>query len=101
MSEFKGTPGPWVTADAHGPIDGGDCIQELSSGRDNFVATCCHYASRDAVRANARLIATAPDLLDVLTITVDEIGHWLSQQKPELKEKIDGVIAKALRGNQS
>ncbi|MDU3074930.1 MAG: hypothetical protein E7B29_01155 [Mixta calida] len=66
MTGFKGTPGPWITADAHGPVDGGDCIQEVSSEHKFFVATCCHYTSREGVKANARLIAAAPELLEAL-----------------------------------
>lgn len=71
MTGFKGTPGPWVTADAHGPVDGGDCIQEVSSEHKFFVATCCHYTSREGVKANARLIAAAPELLEALQEFVD------------------------------
>lgn len=84
MSEFQGTKGPWVTADAHGPIEGGDCIQELSSGRDNFVAVCCHYTSRDAVKANACLIAAAPDLLEALQKMVTAYEYEASIDNPAL-----------------
>lgn len=46
---------------------------------------------RRAIMSNA-----APELLEVLQETINEIGHWLSAQKPELKEKIESAINKAL-----
>ena len=88
-SEFKGTPGPWrlrnrltsidVDIPAEGPYDTITDIQDIH---------------------DARLIAAAPELLEALTTTLDEIGHWLSQQKPGLKEKIDSAVAKALGESQ-
>lgn len=38
----------------------------------------------------------APELLDALQETIHEVGHWLSTHKPELKEKIESAINKAL-----
>lgn len=38
----------------------------------------------------------SPELLEALQETIHEIGHWLSIQKPELKEKIESAINKAL-----
>lgn len=38
----------------------------------------------------------APELLEALQETIHEVGHWLSTQKPELKEKIESAINKAL-----
>ena len=37
-----------------------------------------------------------PELLEALQETIHEVGHWLSTQKPELKEKIESAINKAL-----
>ena len=89
-SEFKGTPGPWVV--------GGNEGNKLSVNADQyFVALVDEGASQEA---NARLIAASPELLKALTTTLDEIGNWLSQQKPGLKEKIDSAIAKALGESQ-
>jgi ABC-type nitrate/sulfonate/bicarbonate transport system substrate-binding protein len=51
---------------------------------------------QDYLMANASLIAAAPELLEALTSTLDEIGFWLSQQKPELRDKLVSAIAKAL-----
>lgn len=57
MSEFKGTPGPWSTGsdeDAH-------IVYDAALG---YVADCgSDDGDAEAERANARLIAAAPDLL--------------------------------------
>ena len=47
-------------------------------------------------RRRATMSNAAPELLEVLQETINEVGHWLSTQKPELKEKIDSAINKAL-----
>lgn len=102
MNEFKGTPGPWEIKPEEvdrpyirirGTRLGGrfKVANVLSPDYDGV-----HHREADETRANARLIAAAPELLEALTTTLDEIGHWLSQQKPGLKEKIDSVVANAL-----
>lgn len=50
----------------------------------------------DVNGGNAQLIAAAPELLEALQETIHEVGRWLSTQKPELKEKIESAINKAL-----
>ena len=80
MEKFKGKPGPWhwegkvLCNDAH--IVGGD-----------------RWTFSDADKI---LIAAAPELLEALQFTIHDIGYWLSTQKPELKEKIESAINKAL-----
>ena len=95
MKIFKGTPGPWFehregfsTVYIEARIGGG-MIQE--------VAACgpCDKGSEQQ-SANAKLIAAAPELLEALQFTIHDIGYWLSTQKPELKEKIESAINKAL-----
>lgn len=80
MEEFKGTPGPWHYDDELGGIYSKSCL---------FV---CDVTDKD----NGTLIAAAPELLEALQETINEVGHWLSTQKPELKEKIESAINKAL-----
>lgn len=102
MNEFKGTPGPWEIKPEE--VDRPYIrIRGTRLGRRFKVANVLspdydgvHHREADETRANARLIAAAPELLEALTTTLDEIGHWLSQQKPGLKEKIDSVVANAL-----
>jgi hypothetical protein len=57
------TPGPWVTDLAHGDLF-------VLAGNGRFVAEChSEVASRkDIDRANARLIAAAPDMLEALRL---------------------------------
>ena len=97
MTQFKGTPGPWYcesNSRAIGPLiqdDDDQCFHMIE-----HVAYVEYQLNEDIQHSNARLIAAAPELLEALTTTLDEIGHWLSQQKPGLKEKIDSVVANAL-----
>ena len=96
MKEFKGTPGPWEVED-------NGYFYDINAVRGT-VGNVCSSASwfdNDEHRgpvamANAHLIAAAPELLEALTSTLDEIGFWLSQQKPELRDKLVSAVAKAL-----
>lgn len=100
MNEFKGTPGPLVaskTGRGIGPVSG---LDDQSFGMIIEVAYVEFYPDTEIQAANAQLIASAPELLEALATTLDEIGHWLSQQKPDLKEKIDSAITKALGESQ-
>lgn len=89
MKEFKGTPGPWTGKDV------GVAKQDDARLQLGFVMTI-DEKRRDECGANAKLIAAAPELLEALQETIHEVGHWLSTQKPELKEKIESAINKAL-----
>lgn len=64
MNEFKGTPGPWV--------DRGDTV--IFAGKKRIcVADCRDYTIGVAeARANACLIASAPDLLAALEALLAE-----------------------------
>ena len=82
--EFKGTPGPWTITDSGGSIMDSDQFIIATFSR---MAILCgwhekgfeHYsdegASRDigtiAAKANAHLIAAAPELLDALIKIVE------------------------------
>lgn len=96
MNEFKGTPGPWEVED-------NGYFYDINAVRGTVGNVCSSISWFDngehrghVAMANAQLVASAPELLEALTTTLDEIGHWLSQQKPGLKEKIDSAVAKAL-----
>ena len=47
-------------------------------------------------RKASKINDAAPELLEALQFTIHDIGYWLSTQKPELKEKIESAINKAL-----
>ena len=96
MKEFQGTPGPWIadkTSRAVGPVSHDD---DQSYGILIPVAWVEFDQDAGIQTSNQRLIAAAPELLEVLQETIHEVGHWLSTQKPELKEKIESAINKAL-----
>lgn len=99
MSETKFTPGEWRTRQAQGIIDiiaaDGTVITDLtlSLGGDE--------EHNEEFRANAALIAAAPELLEAL----QEAVYWLRQTPVMWAEPIDkaeAVIRKAIsvgRGN--
>ena len=95
MKEFKGTPGPWFR-------DNGRAIGPKSTEDDQSYGMVIpvgwvEFDQEIEIQvANAQLIAAAPELLEALTSTLDEIGFWLSQQKPELRDKLVSAVAKAL-----
>lgn len=99
MNEFKGYPGPWSMRIKDGmAIFDFDHDGEIPHYRfaECVVSMATDDEQQDYLMANAQLISAAPELLEALTTTFDELGHWLSQQKPDLKEKIDSAISKAL-----
>lgn len=80
MKKFKGRGGPWHYDD------------ELIGVYSESCRFVCDVTDKD----NGTLIAAAPELLEALQFTIHEVGHWLSTQRPELKEKIESAINKAL-----
>ncbi len=100
MSAHEHTPGPWVVADAHGPIDGATCVQSIHDS--NLVASCTHYYPRGMVQANARVIAAAPELLEIVETFDAYMGHAGEEAEQDslnpiraLRWKAQQVIAKA------
>lgn len=77
----KHTPGPWEFASRHGQHGEGDALIQNASGA--YVADARVYAGGsvcrkdDEVEANARLIATAPDLLEACKLIrhAHQYGH--------------------------
>ena len=109
MKEFKGTRGPWVA-----DIRGG-CAAIYPSCRSDDTPGChrdderniafsskgakyngMHWEIDGSVEHDFNLMSAAPELLEALQETINEAGSWLSTQKPELKEKIESAINKAL-----
>lgn len=91
MTQFKGTPGPWHVNTIGKHWNNPALVHlEVTFGTDGECICDTVYRHEDA-----DLIAAAPELLEALTVTLDEIGHWLSQQKPELRQKIVSAINKA------
>ena len=97
MKEFKGTPGPWRVSEKRGDLID---IRHNNNGIGAISLNLAHVVARQSwlkeAEENAKLIAAAPELLEALRFTIHDIGYWLSTQKPELKEKIESAINKAL-----
>jgi len=107
MSEAKHTPGPWTAAILAEPLHKipeyvADCIRE-SGGRDfRFVAASdakgqcdiCHVGNGSAGKANARLIAAAPDLLEACKAVMEMRIVQVEDEEGEI-EMCRAAIAKA------
>ena len=68
MSEMKHTPGPWFGRPHHNPV--GICGCDEVGLQIAFI-TSASEERRDEFKANARLIAAAPELLEALRVLVD------------------------------
>ncbi|URC22339.1 hypothetical protein CHUUTOTORO_02540 [Serratia phage vB_SmaM-ChuuTotoro] len=99
MSKFKGTKGPWeafigcggLTIAIHTPG---------AKGCDNVVGWMGFDgvdASNAVKVANAKLIAAAPELLDVLETIVDQFSNNGGEVSATNIEHAKGVIRKALK----
>ena len=80
MSTNKHTPGPWKADSA--THRGCTYIQQPNEGENGgWVVATCWGADRDA---NARLIASAPDLLADLEGLIGSVSHLLPYNHPAL-----------------
>ena len=87
MSEAKHTPGPWQWTQHFDPT--------ISIYKDGFGQIARLYdSSAGTGKANARLIAAAPDLLDALVQFVDEFEGCYADGEPAMI-KARAAIAKA------
>lgn len=98
MSEFKGTPGPWVIdANDVGSKWNIDALNGESVALSHQVSNDKGWSKRDA---NTLLIAAAPELLEVLQEIID-IFHVEYNRETRLsidiiERKARSAIAKAL-----
>lgn len=85
------TPGPWyVTPDA--------CAVYEKDGLGYRADTICHIVGHPFTRANARLIAAAPDMLAALERAADELDSimdWHGIGHPAVLRDARAAIAKA------
>jgi hypothetical protein len=91
MIEFKHTPGPWIVYD--------DWYIRAVDGVGSFATVCAPILplmTEQEHRANAVLIASAPELLQTLervrTDLIAELGQWVYRVNFNY---IDDAIAKA------
>ena len=88
--KFKGTHGPWHVNKNH--------KNEVSADIILPIATVHSLLAPAEIKANARLIAAAPELLEVLQ---DLVNTWMNPDKPigemcPLIENAQRIIKKAL-----
>jgi len=93
MSDTKHTPGPWHTGGANLiSIYGGACSRQLAVITDRDGAT-------PTDKANAKLIASAPELLQALEdfLAMAQAYQWneLPECRGNLLEDAKNIIAKA------
>ena len=76
------TPGPW-TAELH--RNGGATIRQIHDPRNERGAIASlTFAKTAEIKADARLIAAAPELRDFLEAVVRAIGDWRGTGTPDL-----------------
>jgi hypothetical protein len=84
MSKIKHTPGPWVAIE-HKAVSNNDYIQILAGSWD---IAHNRFSARDweEERANARLIAASPDLLEALRNLLGgcELQNMFSVDHPDI-----------------
>lgn len=108
MSEAMHTPGPWEVVEVwSGPASERGLVYARIQGADGSVGFAGAYLSKqgkpdDECRANARLIAAAPELLEALeklSASANNPGVALAELRFTVKRITKAAIAKA-RGQQ-
>lgn len=109
MSEMKHTPGPWEVEDQMGAEIGLSVVQAgLKTYEWEFIAMVCQstagdeimgrqrFISPDEQKANANLIAAAPDLLKIADQYKSDLLYPPSKDSIQRRlQLIEAVIAKA------
>jgi len=100
MNESKHTPGPWQVTDED--VRGNDIYYRIEAEGFGMVALVdATPVDDDSLRANARLIAAAPDLLDACKIALQAINECdmevglFNVTEQEITDKLYAAIAQA------
>ena len=89
MSKPKHTPAPWRVADQIIMSEGNEWIADMSLYGGDEDRTYEDFEQR--MKANARLIAAAPELLDLVEdlLIAYKLGYW---EGDDLKPKADALL---------
>lgn len=95
MSKFKGTPGPWRVARQNPSATTGEWM--IAGEKSGYLAEARDCGTGE-VEANAKLIASSPDLLEALELVIStyEEGGWPSATMTVVRaavSKAKGVTA--------
>jgi hypothetical protein len=95
------TPGPWIVA----PDKNGECVMTVDGFFITETISCAgHESTVETQYANARLIASAPDLLEALTDARDMLACAIRSAVDDMSydvrehlgiKKIDAAIKKS------
>lgn len=100
MKEFKGTPGPWFTGESRRDLIN---VKHSSNRPGAMSLNLAHVVARQScveeAKANAHLIAAAPELLEALQTLNQAIDYGTSMDVVQAQEVAQDVIAKALGEN--
>ena len=89
MKEFKGTKGEWNLSE---DINDNERVCIVSESNDNFIDVwSLNLATEDEMRANAKLIAAAPELLKALQSAYKCSGERNKLTKPVLDEMLNAI----------
>jgi hypothetical protein len=103
QTKLKHTPGPWVVKDGWDENGNGKYfpsvimghISKLSGEMPQIVVNESHDQHRESIMANAKLIAAAPDMLDV----IKELYEWAinNNVKGRIFPKLEAAYLKATK----
>ncbi|WP_455865427.1 hypothetical protein [Pantoea agglomerans] len=94
MSEFKGTPGPWIFDEDDG--DGGQVV--VADNGDVVCVVGSYMTSVEEDFSNGPLLAAAPELLEALQELVHADCHSVRNSTVQINalRKAHNIITKAL-----
>ena len=111
MMEAKHTPGPWIVDDWQYSVPGREHVPTIVNGRDAVAEACplWHEVGEDREperKANAALIAAAPDLVEALESVrsnmqaISETNRKWTVNDQRVYEIVETAIVKAQGGQQ-
>lgn len=102
MSESKHTPGPWI-ASKYSSVVGCPVVNQIGHVVCNTASAGTFESGKEEAEANAKLIASAPDMLDALKMIVNADDSYISafDVKQTMLSIAKEAIAKASRKDAS